>query len=236
MSRILPALFNGDMVKAILREPPNNKTVTRRLVKLPRYVTEDEDGTFTLQEEDFGYSSGWSMGELIANQYIKPGYKVGDILYVRETQSVHRVNDKGTCYVRVHYKADDKAMDFTVSSHEWERLAKYDYTDEVFISPYWLTKETARIWLKVTDVRVERLQDITEEQARAEGCIDYHDKTGNGKFDDVLEFDLTARDAFVDLWNSTLKKDSEHTWAHNPWVWVYEFERCEKPEGALKMM
>ena len=69
-----------------------------------------------------------------------------------------------------------------------------------------MPKEAARIWLKVTAVRAERLQDITEEQARAEGCIDFHDKIGNGKFDDVLEFDLTARDAFVDLWNSTLKK------------------------------
>lgn len=213
MSRILPILFNTEMTKAIL---DGRKAVTRRVVKLPRYITEDEGGTFTIQEDDFGYSSGWSMGELIANQYIKPAYKAGDILYVRESYHPNYF-DIDTGWGNNHaYKVDYEAVRGEIPEPKW--------TPSIH-----MPKEAARIWLKVTDVRAERLQDITEEQAKAEGCIDYHDKTGNGKFDDVLEFDLTARDAFVDLWNSTLKKDSTDTWAHNPWVWVYEFERCEKP-------
>ena len=93
-----------------------------------------------------------------------------------------------------------------------------------------MPKSAARIFLKVTDIRVERLQDITEEQAKAEGCIDFNDKIGNSKFDDVMEFDLTARDAFAELWDSTVKEDWQK-FASSTWVWVIEFERCEKPEG-----
>lgn len=179
MSKILPILFNTDMVRAIL---DGRKTVTRRIIKLPHC------GYFEYEPPR-----------------VVPQYQVGDTLYVRETQSIHRVNDKGRRYVCVHYKSDDSAQDFTVSEAEWQRLSKYDYTDEVFISPYWTTKETARIWLKVTAVRAERLQDVTEEQAKAEGFAD--------------------REHFVDTFLKLYPDCSLSTW-----VWVYEFERCERPE------
>lgn len=143
--------------------------------------------------------------------------RTGDILYVRETWLL----GDGCGGEQYYYKADE-----TESSKELRIAYGYKWRPSIH-----MPKEAARIWLEVTAVRAERLRDITEEQARAEGCIGFHDKIGNGKFDDVLEFDLTARDAFVELWNSTLKKDSSDTWVHNPWVWVYEFERCEKPEG-----
>lgn len=225
-----PILFNTEMVRAIL---DGRKTVTRRIVKpQPKTTTQyplgfcggstdrKMEGCFVFGLDEYGGSIS----------YAKPLCKVGDILYVRETQSIHRVNDKGNKFVRVHYKADDSAMDFRVSDSEWYRLVKYDYTDEQFISPYWTTKETCRLFLKVTDVRVEGLQDITEEQAKAEGCIDFNDKIGNSKFDDVMELDLTARDAFAELWDSTVKEDWQK-FASSPWVWVIEFERCERPEG-----
>ena len=84
-------------------------------------------------------------------------------------------------------------------------------------------KEAARIWLKVTDVRVERLQEITEVQAKAEGC-------NSG----LLIGACTARGQFEDLWNSTIKKPdlNRYGWSANPYVWIIEFERCEKPEGV----
>ena len=84
-----------------------------------------------------------------------------------------------------------------------------------------MPKEAARIWLKVTDVRVERLQEITEVQAQAEGC-------NSG----LLTGACTARGQFEDLWNSTVKKSDidRYGWDANPWVWVIEFERCEKQE------
>lgn len=79
-------------------------------------------------------------------------------------------------------------------------------------------KKAARIWLKVTDVRVERLQDITEEQAQAEGC-------NSG----LLTSPCTARGQFENLWNSTIRKSELNCygWDANPWVWVIEFEQWE---------
>ena len=89
-----------------------------------------------------------------------------------------------------------------------------------------MPKEAARIWLKVTDVRVERLQDITIEGIRKEGLeprFNVKDKFSDG----------IARGRFLELWNNTIKKSAldKYGWDANPWVWVIEFERCEKPEN-----
>lgn len=117
-----------------------------------------------------------------------------------------------------------------------------------------MPKEAARIWLKVTDVRVERLQEITEVQAQAEGIRGYS-KDGNlykyavtddwwinyhGKHKEIAtgtwwqDMPRTAREAFSYLWNSTIKKSDLdlYGWNANPWVWTIEYERCEKPEGV----
>jgi hypothetical protein len=89
-------------------------------------------------------------------------------------------------------------------------------------------ERAARIWLKVTDVRVERLQDITDDGAKAEGA-----NWKNGKnvgWEEKMR--RTAVERFAEIWDSTIKKydlDS-YGWAANSWVWVIEFERCEKPK------
>ena len=85
-----------------------------------------------------------------------------------------------------------------------------------------MPKEAARIWLKVTDVRVERLQDITSEQICKEGVEVEEPHVLNGE---------EKRYAFSSLWNSTIKKSDldRYGWDASPWVWVIEFERCEKP-------
>lgn len=97
-----------------------------------------------------------------------------------------------------------------------------------------MPKEAARIWLRVVGVQLERLQDITENGAKAEGAID------NRGFIHSPENEYnrihTAREHFAEIWNSTIKKsDIDHYgWKANPWVWVIEFERCEdwKPEDV----
>lgn len=91
-----------------------------------------------------------------------------------------------------------------------------------------MKKDIARIWLKVTDVRVERLQDITEVGIRKEG-IEVDPKECAGKFDFISELFLL----FQRLWDSTVKKSDLdcYGWNANPWVWVIEFERCKKPKG-----
>ena len=88
-----------------------------------------------------------------------------------------------------------------------------------------MPKEAARIWLKVTDVRVERSQEITIDGIRNEGISSMAVHAGD------MEIALKE---WKNLWNSTIKKTDldSYGWDANPWVWVIEFERCEKPEGV----
>lgn len=108
-----------------------------------------------------------------------------------------------------------------------------------------MPKEAARIWLKVTDVRVERLQEIDEDGAWNEGfrfttpCLtrisaDGHTCDLDGPCTSPIKYcDMTMGELFGrELWNSTIKKSDldRYGWNANPWVWVIKFERCEKPE------
>ena len=84
-----------------------------------------------------------------------------------------------------------------------------------------MPKEAARIFLKVTSVKVERLQNMDEESGLKEGIP----KRGS----------RLPIFVFMELWDSTIKKSDldEYGWDANPWVWVIEFERCEKPESEV---
>lgn len=210
---IKPILFNTEMVRAIL---DGRKTCTRRLVK----PQPDEKHTFPLgfvtdstEKKDVG-CFGFGIGEYGGSiQYAKPPYQPGDILYVRETWCGLPVNEAG--HMRGHtiyyYKADGE-----LRPKGW-RCTWYPSIH--------MLKEAARIWLKVTDVRVERLQEITSEQISREGVEVEYPHVLNGE---------EKRYAFSTLWNSTIKKSDidRYGWDANPYVWVISFERCEKPEGV----
>jgi hypothetical protein len=99
-----------------------------------------------------------------------------------------------------------------------------------------MPREAARIFLRVTDVRVERVQDISEEDAKAEGIVSYwaephrDDAPFIGAAKELgADLCLTRREAFQQLWNHINAKRG-YGWDTNPWVWVYTFERTEKPE------
>ncbi|MFV0351211.1 MAG: hypothetical protein ACK5JF_02720 [Oscillospiraceae bacterium] len=183
-----PMLFNTAMVRAI---QAGQKTVTRRVVKgsalqflnngfSPEFVAHPENGF-----SPFGFA--------------------GDALYVRETWTC--IRDIETGHRDYFYAANQKDYDTVSSTY----LCDDDGFDTGKPFPWkpsiHMPKAIARLFLRVTDVRVERLQDITEEQAKKEGCCTFSDKIGDGKFRDVLNFDLTAKDAFAELWNSTLPKN-----------------------------
>ena len=227
--RVLPILFNGDMVRAIL---DGRKTVTRRPVKYKYSNTEmkiraDKYGTRLVEiqkdveGETYGKNEDGSTWHKLRGYIVpKPPYKQGDILYVRETWDNLPVNPDGSyCgYDRYYYRADGdlRPEGWQGNWHPSVHMLKY----------------AARIWLKVTDVRVERLEDITDEQAKADGA-----NWKNGKnvgWEEKMR--RTAIDRFAELWNSTIKKyDLElYGWDANPWVWVIEFERCEKPEDEAE--
>ena len=210
---IKPILFSTEMVRAILN---GRKTCTRRVVKTRRkdacgfFVTKSPDGSFAgVYEHD-------EDGRMFENQLIPP-YKPGDILYVRETWCK---GSWGNEKERYYYQADDNGFLCT-----WHPSIH-------------MPKEAARIWLKVTDVRVERLQEITDEQAKREGI--QYDECPTG-FTWKQETDMhncytTPIGAMQALWNSTIKKSDldRYGWAANPWVWVIQFERCGKPEEVRR--
>ncbi|MDE7436685.1 MAG: hypothetical protein K2N01_12825 [Lachnospiraceae bacterium] len=214
MSRVLPILFNTDMTKAIL---DGRKTATRRLAKniptethLVEYLG---DGMYECYWGGYQPDTGAFVD---GSCTISSSYVPGDILYVRETWGNYSYDypDSNASYYL--YRADYP-----------DGARTYEFDGITCDLPKWrpsihMPKEAARIWLKVTDVRVERLQDITEVQAQYEGC-------NSG----MLTGPCTARGQFENLWNSTIKKSDldRYGWNANQWVWVIEFERCEKPEG-----
>lgn len=213
MSRVLPILFNNEMVRAILE---GRKSCTRRIVKpqqligmLPDKCKNGAPEEF-LKEKKLMFKPYCDMTDIeLINTAYKAPYQPGDILYVRETfvQAARHIF--------------------------WYRADNAEYTKNILWKPsIHMPKEAARIWLKVTDVRVERLQEITEDGAKAEGAIDNRGfiHSPENEYDSIH----TAREHFIEIWNSTIKKSDfdRYGWDANPWVWVIEFERCEKPEGV----
>ena len=193
-----PILFNTEMVRAIL---DGRKTQTRRPidVDISNNLDIDKDGSI------YGYQCPetgdiYNLSEIINN--IAP-YQPGDILYVRETFSIDKEGD----YVyRTNYGTTEDDS-FPPTMFKWKPSIH-------------MPKEAARIFLRVTDVRVERLQDITEEDARAEGVIaEAHD--------DFSHTYPSHKHAFHKLWNS-INLTRGYGWCSNPWVWVIEFERVRE--------
>lgn len=191
-----PILFNTEMVRAIL---DGRKRQTRRIIKgLPLYepyFEEDEGRGFLMDREDGQFYALETFSK------IEPG----DVLWVRETWQ--RLSDFGEW--RYEYRAD----------YEDDDPLRLDGMYITWRPSIHMPREAARIFLKVKDVRAERLQSITPQEIKAEGL-------------DVLGLtkQMTVK-AWMDLWNSTVKGADiqRYGWAANPWVWVIEFERCEKP-------
>ena len=191
MSRVLPILFNMEMVRAIL---DGRKSCTRRIIK------PQPQGYFEVSEEPlYIYDTDGKQGK------ITPPYQPGDILYVRETWK--------------------KAPNGYYYYEDWQRGDIADITK--WKPSIHMPKEAARIWIKIMNVRVERLQKISAESALAEGADKYIHTNGG------LDENMTIT-SFIGIWNSTIKKSDidRYGWDANPWVWVIEFERCEKPEGV----
>lgn len=236
MGKVLPILFNTDMVRAIM---DGRKKVTRRVVKkLP------DDAEFsgwlldsTCQEDakDIG-SAGFKTlkqpTEKTGCLFVKPPYQPGDILYVRETWHKYkkRVGKGEGCHIAEFYGYKASVANSEDANEPWHPSIH-------------MPKEAARIWLKVTDVRVERLQDMKPIDVIKEGaypdcwdCLNTYSESGSqccygteeqcGQCDEVMM-------EWEKLWNSTIKKSDldSYGWDANPWVWVIEFERCDKSEN-----
>lgn len=197
-----PILFNAEMVRAIL---DGRKTGTRRVVK-PQPV---QKICYHAATDKWFYCNGMDVGS-----ECKPPYQPGDILYVRETFS--KAYGKG-----YYYAADYDEHDVLPADRGDVSVSKNMIKWRPSIH---MPKEAARIFLRVTGVRVERLQDITGVESIAEG-VEPEALSSVGE-----DF---AIGMFHDIWDSTIKPDdlSRYGWQANPWVWVIEFERISKEEA-----
>ena len=197
---IKPILFNTEMVRAIL---DGRKTCTRRVIELP----ENMDGVPVGKSGD----SSNPLGFMYPGGIKRPPYQPGDILYVRETWCALPVNEAG--HMRGHsiyyYRADGD-----LRPEGWRGKWRPSIH---------MPKEAARIWLKVTNVRVERLQEITIDGIRNEGISSMAVHAGD------MEIALKE---WKNLWNSTIKNTDldSYGWEANPYVFVIEFIRIDKPE------
>ena len=236
---IKPILFNTEMVQAIL---DGRKTCTRRVIK----PQPDEKHTYPLgfvtdstEKKEvgcFGFAANEYGGSI---QYVKPPYRYapGDILYVRETwQYLYELDGNEQIIEetgKYYYAATD-----TIPFDTYVDASGVTHERVPWHPSIHMPKEAARIWLKVTDVRVERLQEITPNGAESEGVGNlFYDDIGYGEKNYGTEVDPEygiAKEQFAWLWESTIKKSDidRYGWDASPWVWVIEFERCEKPEGV----
>lgn len=232
-------LFKPDMVRAILE---GRKTQTRRLVKFPADTPVNE----LSRGEDFMQNlrpmAQWTYfrkGENVSVQgqrciaQIPYPWQVGDILYVKETWGVGTRPDPYQGAVSgIEYRADEAYLDqyanlrvFPFDDFDYEKYEGRGWRSSMF-----MPKAIARIWLKVTNVRVERLLDISEADAIAEGVVSFTSEKGLRwkcyETDPENNGFISARLSYMSLWDFINGAGSHEV---NPYVFVIEFERIEKP-------
>ncbi len=225
--RLKPILFDTEMVRALLE---GRKTVTRRVVK-PQPVL---DGHLWKLGGAAWRDSVLSVPVMLGHSlYNRAPYQPDDVLWVRETFRVDYLsNIVGSG--RVQYKADGSYADIHFSAD------RYDMMRRAQRKPGWrpnenMPREAARIFLRVTGVRVERLQAVTEEDAKDEGACKAYPYTDpeTGKMTYMQDENATYIGGFVCAWDNTIKSADRATygWDANPWVWVVEFERIGREEA-----
>ena len=210
MGRELPILFNSEMVRAIL---DGRKTQTRRPIK-PQPPKGNYNCATVLDTTGDRKKVGkhfWHNLDAIehCDVYFSLPYQVGDRLYVRETFAIDGY--KGNKFPRsgVFYKADENKMNFDAGQNWKISDYKIKWTPNIH-----MPKECARIWLEVTGVRVERVQDISNKDIESEG-IEFVARDGA----------RGLQESFKSLWNSIYK--NELSFESNPYVFVTEFKRIE---------
>lgn len=203
-----PILFSTPMVRAIL---DGRKTQTRRVIKgdiLPGWNQEKQTSCYLKVKDGRPYGN-----------VVKPSYHPGDILWVRETFFEYA----GVNCCCSHYGHECKCDEYWYRADpESEFANKCEYPeDRVKWKPsIYMPRKVARIFLNVKDVRVERVQEITDEDILSEGF----------RMDNTAIFTKGYQGAFKILWDS-LNAKRGYGWDENPWVWVYKFERLNNYPG-----
>lgn len=224
---IKPILFNTEMARAIL---DGRKTCTRRICKDANEYTVPDMDFYNADRRTYAvhnFADKEQMEQLSIVERTCPICS-GDILYVRETwhKYAKRVGKGENCHLAEFYGYRASVANSEDANEPWHPSIHRP-------------KEAARIWLKVTDVRVERLHEITNEGALREGAQGIrcdHVAIGEHGCTDCMNTGWIEPPVveFMQIWDSTIKKSDLDScgWDANPYVWVISFERCEKPEGV----
>ncbi len=246
---IKPILFNKqistEMVRAIL---DGRKTCTRRLVSSRQFLGMLPDKCKNAAPDEFLKGKRMMFkpycdmtdAELIMTAYKAP-YQPGDIMYVRETwQYLYELDGneqiiEGTG--KYYYAATD-----TIPFDTYVDASGVTHERVPWHPSIHMPKEAARIWLKVTGVRMERLQEMKPVDVIKEGaypdcwdCLNTYGESGSqccyGTKEECSQCDEVMME-WEKLWTSTIKKSDLdcYGWDANPYVWVISFERCEKPK------
>jgi len=216
-------MMNAEMTEAIF---DRIKTQTRRAIKNHIYRIEGNKITFS---DVYNMVSKTELISTFIREYSK--YQVGDIVWVREPALVVNFTQDGLSFT-CEYKADKKQITIDMP----DRFLPYPPNNKL---PKWIenkksipngcVKEMARIFLKITNVRVERLQDISDEDCIKEG-IEVEEESLEWYKDYLKPYDnydcKKPLESFESLWDKTTPKG--YKWEDNPYVFVYEFERVNK--------
>jgi len=255
MTKERPIIFSGPMVRAILE---GRKTQTRRVVKptakgcrVGAYKTDmrigvDPANLVNVDEEN---------DPVDARPFRCPYGQPGDRLWVRETFSLEnsssvgwydpphsdgrpirvlKDDENGRWWEQPHYRSTDTPPDICCENDQC-RACREDGFGPHWIPSIHMPRWASRLTLEVTAVRVERLQEISADDATAEGIDQWSIPTGGGDFQDYQHnyldpdrpFQSDEVASFRSLWNSINDKRG-HGWDTNPWVWVVEFKKAEE--------
>lgn len=226
-----PILFNTEMVQAILS---GRKTTTRRIVKPQPVFLDGETGT-PEPCDDGNWCFKIDQYRNIYDFDLKPLYQRGDILYVRETWRVRNMFgdwSRGDRCAEIEFRAKGGTItlrNIDPQFEKWQKGARW-------LPAIHMPKNAARIFLRVTNVKLERLQSITESDARKEGVLDPYHYCSDDAYWKTTKRNLLPANiaAFSALWDSTVRTaDQKHYgWDVNPWVWVFEYELYEAPKTS----
>ncbi|EAA8821680.1 hypothetical protein AHT39_001879 [Salmonella enterica subsp. enterica serovar Isangi] len=213
-------IFNDEMVRAIL---DGRKTQTRRIMK-PQPADDVARGAFP-NKDAIGWISSLNHKFGSTTAHFCPYGNPGDRIWVRETFRVHsRATDVATLVYRASVRNS-----WTEQTHRVPvAVCNKPATPEKWTPSIHMPRWARRILLEITDVRVERLNAISENDAQAEGVAQLRGGFWKHYQPGWTQHQLSARGSFVTLWKSIYGDES---WYSNPWVWVIEFKRIEGGEA-----
>lgn len=195
-------MFRDDLIRKLRS---GEKTQTRRIMKTSNSYFDGGAWPKELKRDGRWESEGWFFyNEALSGSFISAYLESKELIH----QITPKIYDGDQIYVKEAFCFDEHGLpvyrvDFPEKPWKWT-------------SPMFMPRAVARIWLDVLSVRAERLQDITDADARAEG-VELPART-------VTMYEGIYRDAFARLWDSI---HGAGAWDKNPWVWVYEFKESQ---------